>query len=107
MYIGYQFYSEESESVDFSVSQLLDVSYERKEGICYVAIGGTEADILFSMTPLDYNTFITSLKKGMPNNYAEVRSSHVGIAEDYDYTEEDWESHLVNLKAKFERLERY
>lgn len=104
MLFKYMFYDEDSNSVSYSVSDLQDVTYNPSEQICYVTVAGLDGDILFSMSIIDYRSFLRDIERGAKNNFIITSSNNIGIFEDYNYAEFSWEEHLEVLKTMFTNI---
>ena len=106
MLIKYRYYDEDSNTVNYSVSELQDVTYNPNEQICYVSVAGFDDDILFSMNRRDYCSFLMDIERGAKNNFIIISDNFIGVSEDYDYNESTWEEHLEMLKTKFNSIRR-
>lgn len=106
MLIKYRYYDEDSNTVNYSVSDLQDVTYNPNEQICYVTVAGLDGDILFSMSSIDYRSFLMDIERGAKNNFIITSSNNIGVFEDYNYAESTWEEHLEILKTMFTNIRR-
>ena len=88
----------------YGVATFTGLTYEKSDSLCYFSFDDFD-DVIFRMSYTEYLSIVDgicdSLKRGI---CIFELNNHLGLSEDYNYEEEDWDLHLEFLNKIFDRI---